>query len=171
MAQEKPTVSDKIKDTLGTIVMIALIGGFLFLHFGLGLVTSGLSTVAYVAGTRTEAVVTKVDVTRPAGEDADELGATAVYADADGHGHEVFVLGEQTLNQHVPVAYLPFRPDFSIVIKDYETSLPITIFGCAISLGILLLVAVGILRAVFSRKKPDKVSEPIVDSTPPFGAP
>ena len=170
MAQEKPTVREKFLDILGTVVMIALIGGFLFLHFGLGLVTSGLATVAYVAGTRTEAVVTKVNVTRPAGEDADELGATAVYRDTDGHGHEVFVLGEQTLNQHVPVAYLPFRPDFSIVIKDYETSLPITIVGCAISLGIFLLIGVAILRAVFSKKKPDKVSGPTVDSTPPFMA-
>lgn len=171
MAQEKPTVRDKIKDTLGTIVMITLIGGFLFLHFGLGLVTSGLATVAYVAGTRTEAVVTKVNVTRPVGDDADELGVTAVYADVDGHRHEMFVQGQAELNQHVAVAYLQFRPEFGIAIKDYENSLPITIVGCAISLGIFLLIGVAILRAVFSKKKTDKVSGPIVDSMPPFGAP
>lgn len=169
MAQEKRSVREKIIDALGTIALIALLVGFFFLHFGLNLVISGLSTVAYVAGTRTDAVVTKINVTRPVGDDADELGATAVYIDTDGRGHELFVQGRHPLNQHVAVAYLSFRPEFGVVIKDYEQSLPITIVGCAISLGVILLVVGAMLRAVFSKKRPDKSSWPTVDATPPFG--
>jgi hypothetical protein len=165
-----------VKERISNILVIAVLIAFFFLHFGLNLVISGLSTATYVVGTRTEAVVTKTNVTRPVGEDADEVGSTAVYDDADGHVHALFVQGNAALNQHVAVAYLPFYPEFGIVLKDYEKSLPVTVVGCALSLGVFYLVWRFLVKPILRKDKNDAINGPIVDAsaystTPPSSLP
>ena len=161
-----------MKERITNVLVIAVIVAYLFVHFGLSFIFTCLSTATYIAGTKVEAVVTASNVSRPVGDDADEIGATAVYADADGHTHRLFVEGgAKSLNQHVAVAYLPFYPAYGIVLADYERVFPVTVVGFAFSFGVFYLSWRFLLKPFFRKGKSDEIHGPIVESTSPSTVP